>query len=460
MVNFLLPAVVVCSPLEQFSAAVLPRFCPKCAPDFNVTLIASDWTDGHSSHCCPRLFFGSVCNSLLVSRIYRCSNQHFVYGHHPDILRRLKEKSLQCLIPFRLWHISGFTQPLMDYNIIEQLIHAGTSLNQIENTMRTNRITCYYSRKEKYEQLITYTSQTQQPFSEVDNAPLKWWMDSPTRHSIAACYLLSFWEKEAAYNHVMREVSISQDSAWLSCDHTFRSVANIGLVRNCDKHWIRQYSGLFCTLNQAGEVMTWKLTRSLTFDRVKETLSLLNDRLTKQGKTVNEFYVDICCAWRKKLQDIFGPQLKVYLDIFLAVQRITKVIPKRHPFHKDCLQTLTFVFRDPSDKGNERTKPTPSPAVLRENLISFQKQWESVSCNGREILPPVAIHEIQCLLKHIDKGCLSGIMPGRGTNRNKRLHRDLNRILSNSKYGVELGYALLTSSFYNHNEKIRATIEQ
>ena len=174
VINFLLPTVVVWSPLEQFSAAVLPRFCPKCEPDCNVPLIASGWTDGHSSHCCPRLLFGSVYNSLLVSRLCRCSNQHFVYGHHPDILRRLKEKRLQCFLPFRLWHISGFTQPLMDY--IEQLIHAETSLNQIEITIRTNRITCYYSQKDKYEQLITYTSQTQQPFPEVDNAPLRWWM--------------------------------------------------------------------------------------------------------------------------------------------------------------------------------------------------------------------------------------------------------------------------------------------
>lgn len=158
VINFLLPTVIVWSPLEQFSAAALPSFCPKCQPDCNVTLIASGWTDGHSADCCPRLMFGSVCNALLVSRIYRCSNQHFVYGHHPDIIHRLKEKRLQCLLPFRLWHISGVTQSLMVH--IEQLLHNGISLNQIESSIRTNRIT-RYAQKDKYEQLITYTSQTQ-----------------------------------------------------------------------------------------------------------------------------------------------------------------------------------------------------------------------------------------------------------------------------------------------------------
>ena len=63
-------------------------------------------------------------------------------------------------------------------------------------------------------------------------------------------------------------------------------------------------------------------------------------------------------------------------------------------------------------------------------------------------------------MKHIDKGCLSGIQPGCGTNRNERLHKQLNNILSNSRYGVELAYALLTSTFYLHNEEVAAKREK
>jgi len=57
---------------------------------------------------------------------------------------------------------------------------------------------------------------------------------------------------------------------------------------------------------------------------------------------------------------------------------------------------------------------------------------------------------------HIDRRCLSHIEPGEGTNRNERLHRDINKILCNSRYGVELGYALLACTFFHHNERIRA----
>ena len=58
------------------------------------------------------------------------------------------------------------------------------------------------------------------------------------------------------------------------------------------------------------------------------------------------------------------------------------------------------------------------------------------------MLPHAAQFEIQSLLKHVDKGCLSGIEPGRGTNRNERLHRELNAIIHSSRYGVELAYGL------------------
>lgn len=80
---------------------------------------------------------------------------------------------------------------------------------------------------------------------------------------------------------------------------------------------------------------------------------------------MKEFYG---CAWWTKLQEVYGSQLIVYLDIFHAVQRISKVIPKRHPYHKQCMESLTLVFRDSTDRGMHRTKPTPSPSILRNNL--------------------------------------------------------------------------------------------
>lgn len=69
-----------------------------------------------------------------------------------------------------------------------------------------------------------------------------------------------------------------QDNLWLSCDHTFHTVANIGLCREEDGAWTKQYKGLFCILNSNGEVMSWKATKSLSFDSVQEPLQSLHER--------------------------------------------------------------------------------------------------------------------------------------------------------------------------------------
>lgn len=53
----------------------------------------------------------------------------------------------------------------------------------------------------------------------------------------------------------------------------------------------------------------------------------------------------------------------------------------------------------------------------------------------------------------MEKGCLSGVKPGRGTNRNEALHKQLNKIVSSCGYGVELAFALLTILFFIHNER-------
>ena len=120
-----------------------------------------------------------------------------------------------------------------------------------------------------------------------------------------------------AYFGCMRKytslTTISTSQPWMSLDHTFRSVSNIGLVRSADKRWIRQYSGL---LNSDGEVLTWKMTKSLSFDDMVDMLLVLRDRLVRQGKQVKEFFIDNCCSFRHKLQSVFGAQLLTYFMLF------------------------------------------------------------------------------------------------------------------------------------------------
>ena len=123
------------------------------------------------------------------------------------------------------------------------------------------------------------------------------------------------------------------------------------------------------------------------------------------------------------------------------------------------MNALQLVLRDPSDQGIVRTKVTPPPDVLRRQLCQFQETWENMEYNGKQVLPPAAVGEIRCLLVHIDRGCLSGILPGRGTNHNERLHKDISAHMKNNRYSVELAYGLITATMFLHNEKIRAKLE-
>ena len=125
------------------------------------------------------------------------------------------------------------------------------------------------------------------------------------------------------------------------------------------------------------------MTKTLSFDDIRDVLISLNERLKRLGKVVYEFYIDNCCSLRSKLQGIFGPQLVVLLDIFHAVQRITSKIPKRPPFHRECLRSLQLVFRDPSDHGTVRTKTTPPPDVLHRQMCKFKETWESIEYYGK-----------------------------------------------------------------------------
>lgn len=54
-------------------------------------------------------------------------------------------------------------------------------------------------------------------------------------------------------------------AATLTCDHTFKISNNIGLVREEDNKFIKQFDQLFIALNENGEVLAWKLTKSTAF---------------------------------------------------------------------------------------------------------------------------------------------------------------------------------------------------
>ena len=91
-------------------------------------------------------------------------------------------------------------------------------------------------------------------------------------------------------------------------NHTFKVAANIGLLGHSDKKWEKQYDSMFCILNG-----------KTAFNNVKGLLKNLKGRFDQEKKNVKLCIIDNCCAWRGKLQEVFGSGMVVKLELFHAV---------------------------------------------------------------------------------------------------------------------------------------------
>ena len=124
-----------------------------------------------------------------------------------------------------------------------------------------------------------------------------------------------------------------------------------------------------------------------------------------------------------KYSNIF-PNVSVKLDLFHACQRITRTFARQNALHKEVSKSFVQIFRDDDDQGEKRLKSTVYKEKMEKNLNSFIERWSNVPFSP---LTEATFIEIENLRKHIQKGCLSEIPPGCGTERNEGLHRLLNK---------------------------------
>ena len=131
--------------------------------------------------------------------------------------------------------------------------------------------------------------------------------------------------------------------------------------------------------------------------------------------------VNDCCHARNLYERIFSG-VKIRLDLFHACSRIVQTISKKDSYGKQFSSELSLILRRNGDLGTERTTSTPGSDEIEANLERLLFSW-------KDRLPKETLHQLECLRKHIQKGCLSDIPPGCGTEKNERLHRHINRSL-------------------------------
>jgi hypothetical protein len=325
------------------------------------------------------------------------------------------------------------------------------NFHSLEGVIHHRRWEFFESRQSIYQTLHSINTHEEHPtlcfptFKEFGEKYL------PSDDTIRKCFLAKFLEEEAAYITDIQSVCPGET---LSFDHTFKIASNIGCVRP-DKKWACQYDSVFLVFNGYGKIVSWQFAKGNGFDHVRYLLHNIKKRNQEMNSEVKTVYVDNCCQWRQKIKEVFGPDVTVLLDVFHAVQRVTRKMPKKHPFHSICVQDFRLVFRLPGDYGPTRTKATPQPPQLLENINSFVQRWKGIVHNDRCVLTKDSIEEIEKLKVHIHKGCLSGIIVGGGTNKNEAFHRYVRTFFHKSRIGILLAYALMTTIIrnFNNNDK-------
>ena len=415
--NFI-PDIILWDPLAQFPT--LYFHISKCLADnCEYVMEKKEWQNGQNTNSLPRLIHGIDGVVLLVSRIYVCGSGHRFLSHDERILSRFLS---QDHIPFLLSHRSGLTMQCV--SLVVSLIGEGKKISSVENALRETRRETFYRNVLCSVELIQKIAKSSNvlKFENSINGRV-----CPGSKILLLLFLQNFWKHELYYRKRMHEIGISED--WICCDHTFKSVMNIGIYQRRDNDrskWVKQFKSLFIVLNDIGQVLSWQLADDTSHDTVHETLNEINQRLKAKTRTLKEIYVDDCCRLRNKMQSVFGREVVVKLDIFHAIQRITKKTSKWHSLFYDFVASLKHVFRDPSDVGDVRQLPTPSPKDLENNLDAFVRRWKDVkSHGGKIILTSQVLEEINRLRQHISRGCLSYIRPGRGTNRDESLIKGL-----------------------------------
>ena len=240
----------------------------------------------------------------------------------------------------------------------------------------------------------------------------------------------------------------------ISVDHTFKVGKPIGGHREQDNKFIKSYKKLFTILNEEGAVVAWELTNSTSLDEIEPVLNGIELKL--KNNQISYIYTDTCCGFKKVYEQCF-PGVPIKLDLFHATHRITKTLPdKKFREAIDFSRCFGFVFRNSFDTGDTRNQITEGPATITRNIDGFMRlkgtYIKELPVNRRNDL----LSEIENLKKHVEKGCVSGIPPGGGTENNERLHRYFNRsfLRGATCLSVEVAKAVLTVLFYVYNSCI------
>ena len=376
-------------------------------------------------------------------------NQHQFLSAQAEILFQLPDFVKDALFPFELHHRSAVDKAVVSF--LKNSLLSGATFQQVSEQIANNNYEAFARRanycflKDKAANSDTYYSRDSLP-TFFDNILYSF----PSSDKLINLLLGEFNSQITYYRN---PVDSKKAKFCLSTDHTFKVGKHIGCFDDVGE-FVNQFGKLFIVLNENHEVMGWRLTKTTGHSEVKDLLENIKERI---DCSLTYVIVDDCCKEKKLYQSIFGDSVKVKLDLFHAVQRVVRELPEKSDIGSlKFSKEFRLVFRANEDQGCIRTMATPSPAAIKGNLELFLDRYDSF-LSSLEITKKCKImNEITKLRGHIEKGCLSGILPGHGTEHNEMLHSLLNRSLLRGAHtiGPELAIALLYLLFTYYNNKL------
>ena len=165
---------------------------------------------------------------------------------------------------------------------------------------------------------ILFTNSTNSPIFDLVTTKT---VNMSQKSNLINLLFLFHMEYTSLFGKLFHEDTASRTSVWIFCDHTFKSAANIGFVRESDGKWIKLFKCVFIVIGEGGHILHWKFTRGESFEEVRDIFIQLKERLQARGVVI-----DNCCKWKSSLTAI-SRDVDIGLDLFHAVQRFLKTIP-------------------------------------------------------------------------------------------------------------------------------------
>lgn len=200
------------------------------------------WKDGTTARRNPRIIYDVDSIVFLVSKVYKCLSGHNeVPATDPEILRRIPN----CYLTFILKHRSGMAKRCVEW--VEEKIDAGISLSMIETLIHERYMRDICAKEERFWTDCRFAKEMgliQGNVMDVPSFKSLYQQNEhyiPTRKLITDVLVANFKRSERK----LEKLFSSRNAAWISCDHTFKTAANVGYKRESDGKWITQYKAVF-----------------------------------------------------------------------------------------------------------------------------------------------------------------------------------------------------------------------